>query len=367
MNLSSRPNIIVSVVIVALVFSAVGGYIFLTNQYVPPQIGVVVLEPGFGDRSMADQVLEGLDELAGDAVVNYTYRVADDADDAQFLLSQMASAGRFDLIIAIGDALTDRLQTVAGTYANQRFACIGGAINADNVVSATFAQHQAAFLAGALAAFMADNRSGIVGILASRNDDPTVTGLIAGFTQGLEEANSTFGLNIGLLPTEYVGSYNDTDEAYDLALDMWDPLDGNATIIFAPVRASIIGVRSAMEYANSTWFGTMDDREPFVIAAEGNQDYLGLEDIDIRTGDDSWVVTSVVPRTDLAAYRIVNSTLWDEFEGGEIYRYNLTDGNVNITDFEFSSSWLTPFIEAQLEDYIDDILNGVIVVDDGLP
>lgn len=373
MNLSSRSNIIVSVVIVALVFSAVGGYVFLTNQYIPPQIAVVVLQPGFGDFSMADQVLEGLEELAGDSVVDYTYRVAEDLDAAQLQMQQLASSQGYDLIVVIGETLADRLQTVASQYQNQKFAFIGGSVNADNVVSATFAQHQAAFLAGALAGFIAggnessETRSGIVGILGSRSDDQTVVGLVTGFTQGLLHANSTYSLNVRLLPTEYVGSYNDTQEAYSKALELFDPEQGNATIIFAPVRASMMGVRMAMEYANSTWFGDIEGREPFVIAAEGNQDYLGLENIDIRSGDRSWVVTSVVPRSDLAVYRIINSTLWDEFEGGEIYRYNLTDGNVNITDFEFSSWWITYDMAVALESYYQDILNGVIIVDDGSP
>ena len=55
--LSSRSGIVASVIIVIIVFSAVGGYVFLTNQYVPSNVAVVVVNPGFGDRSMADQAL----------------------------------------------------------------------------------------------------------------------------------------------------------------------------------------------------------------------------------------------------------------------------------------------------------------------
>ncbi len=370
--MSSRSNVIVSIVIVALVFSAVGGYVFLTNQYVPPQVAVVVVEPGFGDLSMADQVLEGLEELSGDITCNYTYRVAADADDAQYEINRLAAARKFDLIVVLGQDLQDRVQIVAANHPNQKFALIGGSVSGTltNVVSATFAQHQAAFLAGVLAGFISQNGSRVIGILASRNDDPTVADLIAGFTQGLGTANTTYDLGVSLLPTQYVGSYNDSETANSTAVDMFNPEMGNASVIFAPVRASMMGIRNAMLCANRTWFGNTSwfdyqNRQPFVIAAEGDQDYIGLPDMNIRSGDASWVVTSVVPRTDLAVYRIINSTLWDEFEGGVVYDYNLTEGNVEITEFQFSTRWVSQGLRDTLAMYRTAIQNGTIVVNDG--
>jgi basic membrane protein A len=369
MILSSRSSVIASAIIVALIFSAVGGYVFLTNQYAPSNIAVVMLQPGRGDMSMVDQVVEGLQELQGDVTVNYEYFEAVNADGAQDIMENLASQGTYDLIIVIGQELAQKLQTVASTHTNQKFAFIGGTVIADNVISATFAQHEAAFIAGSLAAFISVqnvNCSGIVGILGSVESDPTVISLVSGFTQGLEYANTTYALNVRLLEPEYVGSYNDSDTASTLAYDMFEPNGGNATIIFAPVRASIIGVREAMELANSTYYVNVTGRNPFVIAAEGNQDYLGLPDINIRSGERSWVVTSVVPRSDLAVYTIINATLWDEFEGG-VLSYNLMNGGVNVTDFELSQWWVTAPIRAQLEGIRLSIMNGTITVDDGLP
>ncbi|RLI58321.1 MAG: hypothetical protein DRO87_04190 [Candidatus Thorarchaeota archaeon] len=370
MILSSKSSVVASVIIVALVFSAVGGYIFLTHQYDPSDIAVVMLEPGLGDHSMIDQVYEGLQELAGDVTVHYEYRTATDANDAQDIMEQLAAEGTYDLIIVIGQELTQKVQAVASTHPNQKFAFIGGSVIADNVISAVFAQHEAAFLAGVLAGFVATQNStstGIVGILGSVETDPTVISLVAGFTQGLEYANTTYNLNVTLLPAQYVGSYNDSATAATLAYDLYKPDGGNASIIFAPVRASILGVRQAMELANSTHYWNITGREPFAIAAEGNQDYLGNPDINIRSGDRSWVVTSVVPRSDLAVYTAINMTLWDRFEGGVLPTYNLANGGVNITNFEFSEEIVTPDIRAVLHDIRLDIIAGLIVVDDGLP
>jgi basic membrane protein A len=367
--LSSRTSILSSVIIVVIVFSAVGGIIFLGNQYVPSNIAVIVLEPGFGDNSMVDHASEGLNV---EVVVNYDFRTADTGAEALTIMEEIALAGQHDLIVAIGDGLAGSVTEAAGNYPNQKFALIGAepTLALDNVASATFDQHEAAFLAGSIAAFLATghvNRTGIVGVLGSVEGDATVEGLIAGFIDGLEHANTTYNLNARLLPVDYVDSYNDSSTADTMIYNMFSPLQGDATVVFAPVRASILGVRSAIERLNSTYFSEIGGREPFVIAAEGNQDYLGNPDIDIATGP-SWIVTSVVPRSDLAITHVINATLWFDFPGGVTDPYNLANLGVDISAMEFrDSSWVTDFMLNVTTDYRTAIVNGSIVVDSTLP
>jgi len=377
MMLSSRSGTVASLIIVILVFSAVGSFVFLTNQYVPSNIAVIVLDPGFGDRSMVDQAYEGL--FMTDVVVSYDFRIADTPEDAQEIMENIASGGRHDLIIAIGTDpdLHDAVQAVAEQYGNQKFALIGGSLDLDNVASATFAQEEASFLAGALAAYVSvghDDRTGIVGIVGSVASDPTVQSLIDGFLQGLQYANATEEINgtITLLPIQYVGSFNDSSTAESIAIDMFDPYNGNASVIFAPVRASIMGIRSAIEWANDTYvtrWGNETSRQPFVIGAEANQDYLGNPDILIASGP-SWIVASVVPRTDLAVYRIINSTLWDDFPGG--LENGGADHNIGGLENEGTdllgieeyrnTIWVTDYILSIIADIRGAIINGTIVV-----
>ena len=378
MNLSSRSGAISSGIIVILVFSAVGGYVFLTNQYVPSHIAVVTTEPGFGDRSMADQAYEGLFHI--EVVVDYDYYVAADVTDLQDTIDEIAGNHNHDLIIVIGTevGLADAVSTVASTYPNEKFGFIGGFVDLPNVASATFAENEAAFLAGALAAHLAVdnvNRTGVVGIIGSVSSDTTVNELIDGFLQGLDYANQTLQ-NVILLPTDYVGAYNDSETADEIATDMWNPAIGNASVIFAPVRASIDGIRSAMEYANETWFGLENgnNHEPFVIAAEGDQRYMGNPNIEIATGP-SWVVTSVVPRSDLAIYGIINATLWGDFLGSLNYGAidsgadadhggTLADDQIGLADLEefWDEDWVTIAMINMTTDYRLAIINGTIDV-----
>ncbi|TFG27885.1 BMP family ABC transporter substrate-binding protein [Candidatus Thorarchaeota archaeon] len=379
--MSSRSSILASVIIVVVVFSAVGGFIFMTNPYVPAKIAVVVSEPGFGDLSMADQVLAGLEALGGDIIVDYQYFTAADQAAAQTILETNSASTEFDLIVVIGGELADELQTVAANHLNQKYAFIGGEVVANNVYSATFIQSEGAFLAGALAALtcVGDvNRTGtsIAGIVASVATDPVVISLIAGFKQGFEHANTTYNLNVTLLPEVYVGSYNDTAEAESLALDMYDPDLGNASIIFAPVRASMQGIRNAMIQANATWYNNTL-RRPLAIAAEGDQDYYGLPNIETNVGS-SWIITSVVPRSDLAVYDVINATLWNEFEGATL-AYDLDNDLYDPELEEFvagvaltrSESINFQWVPLRFFDAIDDmrlgILNGTITVSETYP
>ena len=375
--MSSRSSILASVIIVIVVFAGVGGFIFMSNPYVPAKISVIVSEPGFGDLSMADQVLTGLEELGGDIVVDYEYFTAANQADAQVILETNSSSGYYDLIVVIGGELADELQTVAANHLNQKYAFIGGEVVADNVFSATFKQHEGAYLAGALAALTCvgdENRTGnsIAGIIGSIETDPVVMGLVAGFKQGFEYINTTYNLNVTLLPEQYVGSYNNSAVAESLAKDMFDPDGGNATIIFAPVRASMGGIRNAMLFANSTW-NVNTTRQPLVIAAEGDQDYLGLPNTQTRLGN-SWIITSVVPRSDLAVYDVINSTLWGQFQGAALV-YDLghagadnTTAGVILTHSEFINSDWTP---ERNFDIVDDlrlfIINGTITVSETYP
>lgn len=378
--MSSRSSILASVIIVVVVFAGIGGFIFMTNPYVPAKISVVVSEPGFGDLSMADQVLTGLEELGGDIVADIEYYTAASQAEAQSIMESNSTSGEYDLIVVIGGELADELQTVAANHVNQRFAFIGGEVVAANVFSATFVQQEGAYLAGALAALSCvgdENRTGssVAGIVASVETDPVVIALIAGFKQGFEYAATEFDLNVTLLPEEYVGSYNNSAVAESIATDMFDPADGNATVIFAPVRASLAGIREAMLFANMTYHANFVNttRAPLVIAAEGDQDYYGLPNINTRSGN-SWIITSVVPRSDLAVYDVVNATLWGQFVGAALV-YDLesagiddTIAGVMLTRSDFLNyDW----IPEEFFDIVDDIrlyiINGTIVVSDTYP
>lgn len=359
---SSRSGLLASIVIVVIVFGSVGGILFLTNQYEPSSVAVVTMNPGFGDLGRADQVDEGLTE---NVLVQY-YKPNPPATEAEaeILIESLAASGSYLLIIVVGYELQDEVQRVADVHTNQKFAMIGGLVNLENVASSTFDIHEASFLAGVIAALVAENDpyNGTIGILGSVQTDYDVFRMIAGFEHGIDTAVLAFGLNVEVLTPRYVGSYNDSATAESMINTLY--ITDFCSIVFAPVRASIEGVREGMLSANETFHDlALDDRMPLAIAAEMNLDYLGNPDPLVASGP-TWMITSVVPRYDVAVSNIVNATLWDLFPGGISENFNLANQGVNITDFHFSTTVVeSSYIETAWE-YAQLIINGTISVND---
>ncbi len=198
--------------------------------------------------------------------------------------------------------------------------------------------------------------------MGSRVDDDSVRSMIHGFIQGVQFANNSFLSSLYKVrfvdDPFYIGSYNNSGLANRTAYSYY--MDDEVSLIFAPIRASIVGLRQAMDKANETLGDRFimpgnRTRMPLAIGAEANQDYYGNPDINVDSGP-SWIVTSVVIQTDLAIYDIVNKTLWGDYNGSVNLHYNLENGGCNITEFEFSSTYMVPFYYT----YMHMLVNGSI-------
>jgi basic membrane lipoprotein Med (substrate-binding protein (PBP1-ABC) superfamily) len=265
--------------------------------------------------------------------------------------------------------MSPALENTAPNHPDQLFAIIGDELLLDNVASAIFEPAEGAFLAGIIGAFLAADDDirrididPVVGVIASVEEDPTVQDLVDGFIEGINVANDEYGFNITILDTVYLGGYNETQEAEDETYNMYT--EYNATLIFSPVRAAITGIREGAVRANVTLWSNYDqpgrfndDRMPLIIAAEGNQDYYGCANYSIPISP-SWIATSVVLRSDLAIFQIVNATLWDVFPANELLTYDLSNNGVNITSFEYSSVYIPSEAITAFRYYHDSIING---------
>ncbi len=370
--MSSRSNMVISLIVIGIVFGGVGVMIMVAAPYQPSVVGVVVMAPGFGDMSMADTIEAGLHLLQSDSSVEYAFPdpLPTNVAGAQEWLTTFAKRGDIDLVIAVGSDLTSAVSNVAQLYPDKKFAIIGGSVNLNNVMSAEFESQEAAFLGGVVAAFVANaqpyfgttKHTGEIGILAAMQDSE-ITTLVNGFIQGVEAANETYNLNVTLKDPVFLDSWN-TSAARDDIYSMF--VDDNMSIIFAPVRASYWAVRAGMLDAKGNFTFDQRYRMPLVIAAEGNLDYYGTANPEIPVAP-SWITTSVWDRTDLAVYRAINLTLWNQFPGGEYVDYNLANGGVNITNFLYSSTYIPLSLTNAIDTYTQLIVNGTIFVDPDAP
>jgi len=357
---SSRVSLLTALVIVVIVFGSVGGILLISSPFEPNSVVLVGLAPGRGDMSVVDHAWEGMRDIAHDIALDISVpdEFPETVAEARVLLEEYAATGRYELIVVLGNELAGIVETVADDFPTQRFALVGGQADADNIVSATFAIEEAAFLGGVLAAFLAaddeDRRN--IGIIRAVSGDSEIDAMVDGFLLGVDAANLTYNLDVSLLPMQTIGSYNDSATAETLVSRAFTVND--ASILFTPVRASMPGVRLGMENANQTLL-YYQSRMPLVIAADMNLDYYGLPNPKIFFGQ-SWIATSIIPRSDSVIYDFVNSTLWEEYPGGTHIHYDLEMGYVNITDYEFSNTYIMQSWRNIVKEYQASIINGTI-------
>ena len=76
----------------------------MTNPYEPSRVAIVVMDPGFGDLSMADNIQLGMDEAGRDVSVQYHVPevLPTSVPEAETIMNDLSATGLYDLIIAIG-------------------------------------------------------------------------------------------------------------------------------------------------------------------------------------------------------------------------------------------------------------------------
>lgn len=96
----------------------------------------------------------------------------------------VAAAKNHELVIVATDALHEILRDNAANFRRVMFGSIDAGIRAPNIMSVTFADEQAAFLAGAAAALAAKQQGGAIIGWLSGMDTPAMRSLFNGYSEG---------------------------------------------------------------------------------------------------------------------------------------------------------------------------------------
>lgn len=204
-----------------------------------------------------------------------------------------------DVVLVASDALHELLRDNAANFRRVKFGSIDAGIRAPNIMSVTFADEQAAFLAGAAAAMLAGT-SPVVGWLSGK-DTPAMRSLFNGFSEGAALAAAD-----ARIVQAVAGSFTDPSAA--AAKTEW-LLKNGARVIVLAAGAGNAAARQ--------------------IAAKA-----GVPVILLDNSEDSAVISK---RADQAVQEIISSAAGD-FRGKEIITYDLKNGGVAFTGLEHLSS-----------------------------
>ena len=303
------------------------------------KIGLALGTFGLGDRSFNDMQYNGLIEAYRNHNIDVAYRIPADNSYSSYLdiFRELIEYENCSLIIAgEGFQMSEVVESIADDYPDVVFVVMDfTAEYHPNIVSTSFAQNEGAFVVGALSALM--TQSGEVGFIGGV-DIPVVKEFEAGFVAGVRYINPRIKLHIeycSLLP-DFSG-FSNPSKGYRMATEMYNR---NVDIIFSVAGGTGNGIISAASATSN-----------FVIGVDSNQD-------DMAPG---FVLTSMMKRLDVAVIDIVSRFIEGSLKGG-VYRYDIKNGGISLTDMQFTHDIIPEKILRQIQIIENKIADGTIKV-----
>ncbi|WP_199422332.1 BMP family lipoprotein [Actinotalea solisilvae] len=312
-------------------------------------------EGGFDDASFNQSGFEGL-QRAGDELGIET-RTAESADPGQYAgnVDSMVQEG-CNLIIGVGFALEDAIQEAAEANPDISFALVDSAfsdadfnpVTLDNAKPLLFNTHEAAYLAGYLAA--GTSKTGTVATYGGM-PFPSVTIFMDGFSDGIAKYNEDNGTAVQLLGWDkasqngsMIGNFSDT-EAGRATTEQFIASGADVILpVAGPVGAGSLNAASQAEGVSVIWV----DSDGYLQSSNADNKQL--------------ILTSVIKQIGTAVFDTISAAA----EGGftsDPYVGTLENGGVDIAplhDFEAT-------VPAELVDAVDalreQIIAGELVVE----
>lgn len=303
------------------------------------RVGVAYDVGGRGDRSFNDSAFRGLERAEDElGIESADFEPSDGESDAdkEDRLSNMAMEG-YDLIIGVGFAYQEPIESVASEFPDVNFAIVDEEIEGhDNITSLVFAEEQASFLAGAAAALTTEeDHVGFVGGV----ETPLIKKFEAGYLAGVEHVDDSVEVEVDYLsqPPDISG-FTDPAQGRESAQAQHDR---GADVIYHGAGASGNGVLEAV--------------------ADNDLTFIGVDSDQYENADDEqkpYVLTSAIKQVDVAVYDLIEAVSEGDPQTG-IQRFDLSEGGV---DYTLSNEEAIEPIQDELDDLKQQIIDGEIEV-----
>jgi basic membrane protein A len=303
---------------------------------------------GVDDRSFNQSAWEGLQEWgkANDlSRGNDGYQYFQSASESDYIpnIDQALNAG-FKTIFGIGYKLQPAIKEQATNNTGTNFVIIDDVIDGlDNVVSATFKDNEASYLAGIAAAYT--TKTDVVGFVGGVKGE-VIDRFDAGFKAGVDAGAKALGKDIKVL-NQYAGDFNAPDKGRSIAQAMYGQ---NADIIFHASGGTGNGVFQEAKSLNES-----GEKEVWVIGVDRDQSDEGAYTKDGK--DANFTLTSTLKGVDTVVKDLAQKSADGKFPGGEHTVYGLKEDGVGLTKGQLSEEAQKAVDEAK-----EKIISGDIKV-----
>ena len=315
------------------IFGAGAAFVLAAAAFAEPGL-IIDLGDKF-DKSFNEAAYNGAQRWAAETGGSYIETKLQTEAQREQNMRKMAERGA-NPIVVLGFANASTLEKISPDYPETNFAIIDIAVDAPNVKSILFADHEGSFLVGMIAGMA--SRSGAVGFVGGM-DIPLIRKFACGYAQGVKEVNPDAKV-IQNMTGNTSAAWNDPVKGGELARTQ---IDQGADVIYAAAGATGIGVMQAAA-----------DAGVFSIGGGLNQNLLhpGL------------VLTSMLKRVDNATYEVFSAGV-DGFKAGTYVMDLATDGVGYAVDGN-NEALITNEMKAAVDAARDRIIEGSLKVHDYL-
>jgi basic membrane protein A len=284
------------------------------------------------DKSFNEAAYNGAERFKKE--FNVEYREFEISNEAQREQAQVNMIRRgANLVVAIGFAQAAAVTKNAAENPNVRFCIIDSVVNAPNVRSYTFKEHEGSYLVG-MAAAMA-SKTGKVGFVGGM-DIPLIRNFAFGYEQGAKAVNpqiEVFQNMTGTTPA----AWRDPTRGGELARSQFDR---GADVVYAAAGATGLGVLQAAA-----------DLNRLAIGVDSNQNHL-------HPGK---VLTSMLKRVDTAVYTCMKDAHENKWTAGAL-RLGVAEDGVGWALDQNNRPLISADMERRITEARQKIISGEITV-----
>ena len=310
-------------------------------------VGMVYATGGLGDNSFNDMAHAGVQNAAKEFDVKFQNAEPGSPNEVGNLQRRFAqsTSPSYELVCCIGFVQADALSQNAQRFPDQNFMVVDTTVDASNVASYLFKEHQGSFQVGHLAGLLT-SRDFSAG--AGKTNDQTVVGFVggqeiplikkfeAGYKAGVAHADDSIEVR-----TAYAGSWNDPATGQEIALSMYNE---GADIVYHAAGGTGTGV-----------FQAAQGQSRFAIGVDADQSKSLPEYDDV-------ILASMVKHVDEAVYQSIENVVNGEFKGGTTQNLGLEQGGVEAVYGNGLKSEIPDEVKSQLKQSRQAIIAGDIEV-----
>jgi basic membrane protein A len=281
------------------------------------------------DKSFNEAAYRGIERWKKETGKPYLeFEIANETQREQ-AIRRMAERGASP-IIGIGFGQASSIEKVAKEFPKLKFAIIDMVVDAPNVQSVVFKEHEGSFLVGMMAAQA--SKTGKVGFVGGM-DIPLIRKFQCGYEQGAKYANPKVETFANMTGTTGA-AWNDPARGGELTKAQFAK---GADVVFAAAGGTGIGVYQAAK-----------DAGKLAIGVDSNQNHL----------QPGTMLTSMLKRVDVAVYNVAKN------HTPGIAALGLAEGGVDYAVDEHNAKLVSADMKAKVDAAKADIVSGKLKVVD---